>query len=144
MVCFIDINIFWQFFSARKWHRVFICLLESSELLKKWKFIARELDITEAEIEFLENKYRDNIKEQAFQMMLKWKEKKGKRATRRVFVDALENQSLTTCAGQNLWSYIVDPNENYNKIKSIIKFDRILFNNNMLQIWEGVTAILNW
>lgn len=80
-----------------------MCLLESSSsIVNNWKFLARELRITETEIKVIESTYRENIRERAFQMMVKWKEKMGRSGTPRKFIQALRKQDLTASAGENL------------------------------------------
>ena len=63
-------------------------LLKLSQELTSWKFPARALGLSEAEIDQI---YRDNqeTKEQCFQMLRRWKDKYGQTATYQVLSTAL-------------------------------------------------------
>ena len=54
-------------------------ILELSKHVAKpqWKFLARRLNLPEHEIDQIEANHRENIQEQSYQMLLKWRESSG-------------------------------------------------------------------
>ena len=64
-------------------HKIPVCsknvILELSKRVSKpqWKFLARRLYLPEHEIDQIEANHRENIQEQSYQMLLKWRESSG-------------------------------------------------------------------
>ena len=73
-----------------------ILRLKDTGAASKWKFIGRQLGVDETEITAIERNttYSGSIKEMFYQMMLKWKETKGEKATREELIRALTKEGL--------------------------------------------------
>ena len=65
---------------------------------KRWKMLARELEVHEKYIEAIDEDYPRNLHERSYQSLLKWKELKGERATAKELKRALQREGLNSLA----------------------------------------------
>ena len=68
--------------------RLFACNL-SWRIGSQWKFVARQLGVAEHDIDVITGDYREDVMEQAHQMLLKWKRTNGRDATYGALMDAI-------------------------------------------------------
>ena len=80
-------------------HSTFCTVLSFADVLKGWKNLARELDVSEADIANIRHNNSNELKEQAYQMLEHWKQKEGKEATVEYLQQALLRSSMTAAAG---------------------------------------------
>ncbi|XP_003387950.1 PREDICTED: FAS-associated death domain protein-like [Amphimedon queenslandica] len=64
------------------------------EVGKDWKMLARHLSVPEPDIEQINNQYFRDLHEASYQALVRWKDKKGDRATAKVLKRALEDMRL--------------------------------------------------
>ena len=82
--------------STRTWDfKKTVLTLKDTEAAKEWKFIGRRLGLEDSEISALERSHGTDIKELFYQMMTKWRETKGERATKEELIRALKEEKLT-------------------------------------------------
>ena len=72
--------------------------LKDTDAANAWKFIGRQLGLSEATITSIESKDRGNIKETFYQMMLSWRKTKGEQATCEALIEALEKENMRAIA----------------------------------------------
>eukprot|EP00118_Oscarella_pearsei_P019786 m.212045 g.212045 ORF g.212045 m.212045 type:complete len:164 (+) comp39768_c1_seq9:107-598(+) len=72
----------------------------SEHLAGRWKHVARSLDVNESTIEQVGNDLKGDGREQAYQMLLAWKEKLSQSASIGVLCKALRDERLTSVAGK--------------------------------------------
>ena len=72
--------------------------LKDTEAAKDWKFIGRRLGLSEGDIEAIDKNYSSDMKEKFYQMMVKWKSIKGKKATRERLIEVLKKEKLNQIA----------------------------------------------
>eukprot|EP00058_Branchiostoma_floridae_P022226 XP_002607716.1 hypothetical protein BRAFLDRAFT_82837 [Branchiostoma floridae] len=65
---------------------------------RQWKKIAREIGLTEPEIDAIEDRDRTNLHEKVFQMFYKWRMKNGRRATLGVLAGHLRDINMAALA----------------------------------------------
>ena len=69
-------------------------LVGESSALSNWRFIGRRLGFDDTTIVMLENDHPNNLREQCYQMMLKWMQKDGDQATYLKLIQAFEKNNL--------------------------------------------------
>eukprot|EP00118_Oscarella_pearsei_P016643 m.160871 g.160871 ORF g.160871 m.160871 type:complete len:476 (+) comp38790_c0_seq1:78-1505(+) len=72
------------------WERLTV----SSQIISKWKFVARSLRIPEDKIETIEADHSNDSREKAYQMLIFWQQREGQNATVQVLIDALVSEEL--------------------------------------------------
>ena len=81
--------------STRTWDfKKTVLTLKDTEAAKEWKFIGRRLGLEDSEISALERSHGTDIKELFYQMMTKWRETEGERATEEELIRALKAENL--------------------------------------------------
>ena len=75
-----------------------ILKIKDTSAVKKWKHIARHLDLAESVIIQLEHNCGRDLPEVFYQVVLKWQETKGKHATYGVLIEALRAEELNEVA----------------------------------------------
>ena len=65
---------------------------------KKWKYIARRLGQTEAEIENIESDHFGDQREQGYQALISWMNKEGDKATGEALLNALHKEGCAVDA----------------------------------------------
>lgn len=73
-------------------------MTKNGEALNSWKFIARRLEVPEYKINDIEQA-NPSIMERLYQAILKWKELKGRHATKNALIRALLEEDCKQCAG---------------------------------------------
>ena len=76
------------------------CILEIKDTAaaKKWKHIARRLDVADSVIDQLQHSCGSDLPEVFYQVIRKWQETKGKHATYDVLIEALRAEELNEVA----------------------------------------------
>ena len=76
----------------------------SKEIVGKWKFIARRLDFANGDITEIAENEKGDVREQAYQMLTKWKKRNGNAASVKELCKALEKEDLKATA-QKVYGY---------------------------------------
>jgi len=77
---------------------VFILLSEDSCVLHRWKMLARTLKMAENIINEIVYEEKTDLKEQCYQMLLRWKNSNGFKATAATLINALRESQLNEAA----------------------------------------------
>ncbi|KAL5018650.1 hypothetical protein ScPMuIL_004372 [Solemya velum] len=85
-------------------HDIISTVTKNGEALNSWKFIARRLEVPEYKINDIELT-NPSIMERLYQAILKWKELKGRHATKNALIRALLEEDCKQCA-DDLKNYI--------------------------------------
>ena len=72
--------------------------LKDTEAATNWKFIGRQLGVSDGDVEAIDKNYSSDIKEKFYQMMVKWRSVKGEKATRERLIEALKKEKLNQIA----------------------------------------------
>ena len=72
--------------------------LKDTEAATNWKFIGRQLGLSDGDVEAIDKNYSSDMKEKFYQMMVKWRSVKGEKATRERLIEALKKEKLNQIA----------------------------------------------
>ncbi|CAH1794563.1 unnamed protein product [Owenia fusiformis] len=78
--------------------RTFKIITRNSNCMKNWKSIARSLNIDEDEIEDVYYSNERNLREQVYQMLIRWKDLEGRNANIPKLIDALRENGINSVA----------------------------------------------
>ena len=82
----------------------------SKGIVGEWKFISRQLGFCKGHIAEIAENAKGDVREQAHQMLMKWKERNGNEASVKELCKALEKEDLKETA-QTVFGYLSSLND---------------------------------